>query len=308
MKNVFSSLLLVCSGLILSACSGGSSDAELSAEKKAEKQQVVIMTVNNPLYYFSQQLAGDFADIILPAPAGGDPAGWHPAIEDILSIQKADLIVLNSPGYSSWLDKVSLSTSVLLDSSHSITSHLIELTEETTHSHGPGGEHSHSGFAITTWMDMDLATQQVIAIADSLVHHWPAQQEAVTHRKMLLLTELEKLDVAYQLQSQKLADRDLIFSHPVYQYFKERYHLTGLDLHWEADEMPTAKQWHALEVSLTDKSLFIWEDTPSESIAEKMQSMGLDYIVIKPAANRTEKSWLEEQQANVQNIQACCSK
>ena len=101
----------------------------------------------------------------------------------------------------------------------------------------------------------------------------------------------------------------MVYSHPVYQYFERRYQLNGHSLHWEPDQMPTEEEWTKLEQLLIGKPkpLFVWEDEPAVGIAERMQSTGIEFVVIRPAANVGEQDWLSEQKANIQRMQKITS-
>jgi zinc transport system substrate-binding protein len=292
-------LYILVAVILLSSC-----DKKEADDKTVDTAAASIITVNYPLYYFTQQLAGDLATVILPVPVGSDPAQWNPQLADIQQMQQAELIILNGAGYSTWLDKVSLSPNRLVNSSLDAKDQWITLSGKTTHSHGPGGEHSHGGYAFTTWMDMTLARQQASAIARALIKRWPEQQQAIALREARLLEALTELDKAYQRLAVDLAGKNLIYSHPVYQYFERRYQLAGESLHWEPGEMPSEKQWRYLQNRVAGKSdnLFIWEDEPSTGIAQRMAAMGLASVVIRPAANTSSKDWLGEQQANLKRL------
>jgi zinc transport system substrate-binding protein len=286
-------------GILLMSC-----DEEGAGVESADTAPTSIIAVNYPLYYFTQQLAADLAIVKLPVPVGSDPAQWNPQLDDILQMQQAELIILNGAGYSTWLDKVSLSPHRLVNSSLDAKDQWITLDGQTTHSHGPGGEHSHGGYAFTTWMDLSLAKQQASAIARALIKRWPGQQQAIALREVRLLEALTELDKAYQQLAGDLAGKSLIYSHPVYQYFERRYQLAGESLHWEPGEMPSEKQWQDLEyrVAGNSDSLFIWEDEPSTRIAERMAGMGLASVVVRPAANASNEDWLGEVQANLKRL------
>lgn len=289
--------------LLMAGCTDDSSDAKVANDQPPE-----IVTVNYPLFYFTQQLAGDLANVTLPIPADIDPAQWQPNIDEILKLQQAELIILNGAGYSSWLNKVSLPSRQLLNTSTAIKEQWIALDQQTTHSHGPTGAHSHSGYAFTTWMDITIASQQAQSIAAALVARWPEQKTVIEPREQALLSALDKLDRSYQDAAQCLAGYQRIYSHPVYQYFERRYQLPGTSLHWEPGQMPSDAQWQQLQEMIdgSGPGVFIWEDTPDPVIAERMSSMGLEFITLKPAANRSERDWLGEQESNLQQLQKHC--
>ncbi len=57
-----------------------------------------IYTVNYPLAYFAERIAGDLAEIRFPAPPDVDPAFWMPGTDTIAAYQAADRILLNGAG------------------------------------------------------------------------------------------------------------------------------------------------------------------------------------------------------------------
>ncbi len=59
---------------------------------------------------------------------------------------------------------------------------------------GPGGEHSHGELAFTTWLDLDLAQQQLQAVAAALQRLLPAESAAIEQRRASLQRELGSMD------------------------------------------------------------------------------------------------------------------
>ncbi|HEB27229.1 MAG TPA: zinc ABC transporter substrate-binding protein [Porticoccus sp.] len=291
----------------ITACGDTTTHSTTSTTTKPD-QTAEIIAVNAPLQYFTQQLAGELAEVSMIAPTEGDPAEWQPTIDEALRLQKAELLILNGAGYSKWLDKVAISPAKLINSSQGFSQDYIELSNQSTHSHGPTAEHSHGALAFTTWMDMSQAIQQAQVISQALEKRWPEEMPNIRQREAQLIAELSSLDQAYQQQAKRLAGKTLIYSHPVYQYFERQYNLPGHSLHWEPDQMPDEKQWHTLErlVTQTDNTLFIWEDDPQANIVNKMLALNLNFVVIRPASNLSDKDWLAEQQANIQRMKDCC--
>jgi zinc transport system substrate-binding protein len=263
-----------------------------------------IVAVNSPLHYFARRLSGGAIEVRLPAPAGTDPAQWAPAVEDVLQLQGAELVLLNGAGYSHWPGKVTLSANKLVVTSEPARGQWIELEGQVTHSHGPEGEHAHGGYAFTTWMDMSLARVQAESIATALIKRWPEKRDQVSVNLAALLADIDALDAGYREQANRLTGRQIIYSHPVYQYFERHYHLPGKSLHWEPDIMPTEEQWQELERLRRENSLFVWEAEPEAAIVVRMTAMGLESVVIDPAANSVGQDWLSVQKANLQRLRA----
>jgi hypothetical protein len=119
------------------------------AAPAAKSNQPQVLVANYPLQYFAQRIAGDAVEVRFLAPKDEDPAFWHPDETAIAAFQGADLILMNGATYSKWADKITLPESKAVDTSASFKASLIQVNETSTHSHGPGGEHSHSGTAFT---------------------------------------------------------------------------------------------------------------------------------------------------------------
>ena len=111
--------------------------------------------------YFAERIGGAHVDVRLLPPANSDPAFWRPSDADVAALQAADLILLNGAGYAKWRHYVSLPESRTANTGRGFANTLIVVKERGTHSHGADGEHSHSGFAFTTWLDMQQARQQM---------------------------------------------------------------------------------------------------------------------------------------------------
>ena len=291
---VYTCILLV---MFLSGC------ADEQAPLRPEAEAVpYIVVVNNPLLYFAQRLIGNEIDVRLLVPQGIDPAAWQPTVPDVLQLQGAELLLLNGAGYSSWLDKVSISPRNIVITSEALKNRWLEIPDQLTHSHGPGAEHAHGDYAFTTWMDMSLAAKQAEAVAEALQKRWPRLADTVAARLRSLAADIDALDEGYRQQARRLAGRHIVYSHPVYQYFERRYQLPGHSLHWEPDVMPSDEQWAELQQMLSASSLFIWEGDPNAAIGARMVLEELPFVVVDPAANTSAKDWLSVQQDNLTRL------
>ena len=296
MNRILHTLLFVVLAL-LTACE----DTSLPARSQ-DPATPYIVALNSPLQTFARRLLADSVEVKMAATAEPDPSQWQPTIDEILMLQGAQLVLLNGAGYSTWLDRVSLSQSRLIVTGKASEKEWIELQDQVTHSHGPTGEHAHGGYAFTTWMDMRIAAQQAFAVGTALQRRWPQKTGDINREMERLLAEIEVLDKAYQQAVGNLSARQIIFSHPVYQYFERRYQLPGLSLHWEPDVMPSAEQWESLQNRLQPDALFIWESKPLPAIADRMSAMGIEQITVDPGANTAGADWLALQSVNIEAL------
>lgn len=253
-------------------------------------EPLTIYSVNYPLAYFAERLAGDLARIEFPAPPDADPAFWMPDADTVAAYQAADLILLNGAGYAKWVNKVSLPASRLVNTSRDFSDRYIETAGGVSHSHGPGGEHSHSGIAFTTWLDLDLAARQAEAVAKAITRKRPDAKDRVAKNLEALQGELHALDASLTRISATAPSRPLLASHPVYQYLARRYSLNIKSVLWEPDEVPTPQQWRELEGVLSEHPAqwMIWEGEPLPETADRLRALGVQSIVFDPCGNRPE--------------------
>jgi zinc transport system substrate-binding protein len=270
------------------------------------QDRLVIYTVNYPLQYFAQRIAGEYADVIFPAPADADPAFWQPSAEVIADYQQADLILLNGADYAKWVGRVSLPRRKQVDTSAGFRDGYIHVTAGPTHSHGPGGEHNHAGTAFTTWLDFRQAAGQARAIAAAMVRKRPQWETEFLRNLAALETDLLALDQQINRIVTLKPDQPLLASHPVYQYFQRRYGLNLKSMMWEAQDVPDESQWATLERMFDEHPArwMIWEDEPNPETVERLRGMGVDSLVFNPTGNRpAEGDFLSVMRQNVLHLQ-----
>ena len=279
-------------GCCLVACAGPKEGAPGDETPEAQASAfaaapLTVYTVNYPLAYFAERIGGERVEAVLPAPPDVDPANWSPDPDTVAAYQGADLILLNGAGYAKWVARSSLPESRLIDTSAPFREELLPLEGVATHTHGPGGEHVHAGWAFTTWLDPALAKEHARAVAAALAGASPADAALFADRLAGLEADLESLDRRLTATRQTLADRPVLFSHPVYQYLIRRYGLNARSVHWEPGEMPGEEMWHELEGILEHHParLMIWEGEPLPDLAERLEALGIASIVFDPCAN-----------------------
>ncbi|MEL6570067.1 MAG: metal ABC transporter substrate-binding protein [Pseudomonadota bacterium] len=258
----------------------------LAAQATAQDRPQVI-AVNHPLQYFAERLLGDAADVVFPVPNDEDPSFWRPSVADITTIQSADLILLNGAGFATWIDRVSLPRSKLVNTSAAIQDQFI-VTESITHSHGDGGEHSHEGLASYIWLDPTLAAAQAEAVATAIKRRDLAPAQEVDARLAALQADLMALDTDASTGLKAIENVPMIATHPRYQYFARRYDLSIASLEWEAGALPTDEELAQLAALAenTGASLIIWEGDPPESAIAAAAEIGLSSVTFPPLSHQ----------------------
>jgi zinc transport system substrate-binding protein len=267
--------------------------------------QLTIYTVNYPLKYFAERIAGEHATVVFPAPADVDPAYWMLDRKIISDYQKADLILLNGAHYAKWTEKVTLQRSRMVDTSRKFKDRYIKSDEAVTHSHGPEGKHAHEDIAFTIWLDFDVAAGQAEAITDALSRKRPLLKDTFQKNYTALAKDLKELDRQLKEIISQDNTRPLVVSHPVYDYLAHRYGLNIRSVHWEPDEVPGNAKLIELRNILKNHPAqwMIWEGKPLSSSVEKLKSIGVRSIVFDPCGNVPEQGdFLGVMRMNIKNL------
>ncbi|MEA2079366.1 MAG: metal ABC transporter substrate-binding protein [Pseudomonadota bacterium] len=270
------------------------------------QDKLSVYTVNYPLQYFAQRIAGEHAAVTFPPPGDADPAFWQPSVEIITGYQQADLVLLNGADYAKWVDRVSLPRRKLVDTSTEFRDRYIHVKAGATHSHGPGGDHSHTGTAFTTWLDFKQAAEQARAIAAALIQQRPQWKDDFANNLAVLEADLLALDQQIKTMVAAKPGQPLLASHPVYQYFQRRYGLNLRSVLWEPDEFPSETLWAGLEQILKGHPAgwMLWEGKPNPQSVQRLRGMGVESIVFNPAGNRPDEGdFLSVMQQNLKNLQ-----
>jgi zinc transport system substrate-binding protein len=295
--------------LLLTALAAGcgQESPDESAGEPAVSGELNVVTVNYPLAYFAERILGDAGRVSFPAPTDVDPAYWSPDVAAISEYQQADLIILNGAGYAGWVANATLPRSRLVDTTAAVSDRLIPIEDTVTHTHGPGGDHSHGGTAFTTWLDLEIAQAQARAVLDALARARPELKEEFSQAFEKLKSDLAELDASLDEIGRKLRETPLLFSHPVYQYLERGYGLNAYTVHWEPDEVPEDAQWRHLQSVLQQHpaKIMVWEDEPLDETRRRLSELGVESIVFSPGGNRhVEGDWLTLMQEGISAMTA----
>ncbi len=298
MKKVLATLWL---GLLVAGCGG---------EKKAvpstrDEGRLTVAAVNYPLAYFAGRIGGDLVDVVFPVPGDVDPAFWNPSPEDVAAFQAADLVLLNGATYAKWVPKVTISASRMLNTSASFADGYITIEGAATHSHGPGGEHAHTGTAFSTWLDFTQAAAQAEEIRAAFTLRRPQHAATFAANFAALKVDLLELDGQLTALTAGKGDRPIVASHPVYQYLARRYGLNLKAVMWEPMIVPAESLWRELAAVLATHSArwMIWEAEPAATSVGRLEEMGVKSLIFEPCMNKPETGdFMSVMRANVKAL------
>lgn len=268
---------------------------------------VDVFPSNYPLAYIAQRIGGDSVKVNFIVPADIDPAFWEPTADDARKIQDADIVLFNGATYEKWASTVTLVESRIVDTSAAFSDKFVTIEGVATHSHGPGGEHSHAGTSFTTWLDPMQAVEQARAVADAFAAQQPAKAADYAARFEELKKELEALDKRLAEATAKVRGQHLVASHPIYHYFARRYGLDVTPMTWEPGVHPDAEEWVKFAAVLAEHpaTLMLWEGEPAKETQERLEEEGVKWVVVEPVMNRPEKGdLLSHLNANAESLES----
>jgi zinc transport system substrate-binding protein len=274
---------------------------------EADEDRILrVSVVSYPLLYFAVRIGGHHVEVSFPAPPDVDPAFWSPDPETVGMYQQADLILLNGARYARWVERASLPSSKLVDTSRAFRDRYVVAEEAITHSHGPEGDHSHGEIAFTTWIDPMLAVEHARAILAAFMAARP--EHAATFQEGYATLEADLLDLDRQFEAvfAQVADQPLVASHPVYQYLARRYRLAVRSVHFEPGQYPGEREWRGLRKILASHPArwMLWEGEPLGETTARLTELAVAVIVFDPSSNRPpEGDFLSTMRDNLKRLE-----
>ena len=201
-----------------------------NANQEAEEEAVAEVKVFNivtsflPMTIFTQNIAGDVAEVVNLLPLGTGPHEYSLTPSDIQKISKADVLIINGVGLEDWIldavtgaDNDDLETVVasegikLIESSHSSKQ---ENEESITEDHDPH-----------IWLSPKNAVTQVKNIAAALIRIDSKNAEVYKQNRDQYIQKLEELDKEISVKLSNVKNKDFVSFHSAFTYFAKDYNL-----------------------------------------------------------------------------------
>jgi len=277
--------------LLMLGLLAGCNDTE--AVTAGSTDRPVVYTTMYPVTWLTERLAGGALDVVCPVPEDADAIFWEPPRDVLAAYRAADLVVANGAGFAQWLERASLPESRLVRAADGLTSELLHF-EETTHSHGPAGDHTHAGIDGHTWVDPVNAKEQARAIAAALSLRFADELPELEADLARLESDLDRLLEAWRELVPRLREVRLLCSHPAYDYLWRRLGLTATNLDLDPEALFTERARAAVTAALASdrRNVLIWESAPlpatRTALAAELDvvSVTVSPVEVLPAAAR----------------------
>lgn len=232
------------------------------------QDKVQVIATFYPVYYLTQAIAGDQADVIMLLDSNQDAHSYETSARDAMKVQESDLFIYQDAEMEFFVnDLISIidsSQTQILESTQGIEL----LTGESALHHDHDEEHTdshHHDYDPHTWLSPVIYSQQAENIKNALIEIDPANQAEYEENAQALMKELSQLDQEF---SEKLAlreDREFVVQHAAFAYLAQSYGLeqipiTGISTDTEPSAQTLARmqefiQSRGIEVIYVDPSL-----------------------------------------------------
>lgn len=235
MKKKILILIMTIAVLVLSGCQSSSTDWDETEENKLN-----IMTSFYPVYVFTQEVAGDLANVDMMV-KGADAHSFEPSARNLAAIEESDAFIYANPEMETWVPSLveSLSSSTIIIETDKNTELL--QNEDADHEESNDGDHNHV-IDPHTWLDPVLAQEQVEEIKKALIELDPENETIYTENAESFITELEELNQDYEIAFESADHRMFISQHAAFGYLAHRYNLVQESLAGLSSETEASPQ------------------------------------------------------------------
>lgn len=218
MKKIIS-LLLVIPMLFTIGCSKNENENNQNSDGK-----IKIYTSIYPLYDFTKKVGGDKVDVTNLVPAGTEPHDWEMSTNDIVNLEKADMLVYNGSGIENWTDKV-INTLENKDIAYVITSEGLDIhnISEKSSSHEKDDGHNHGGYDPHTWLSIKNAKKEMENIKNALVKYDPDNEQYYEANYEKYAKKFDELDKKYSDTLGPIENKTIIVAHEAFGYLCRDY-------------------------------------------------------------------------------------
>ena len=298
MKSLKKGSLLIASLAILFIMVGCGNQ---EATKDSTKLQIV--TSFYPIYDFTQNVAGDNAEVSVLMKAGTEPHDYEPSAKDIAKIADSDVFVYNSKEMETWvssvLTNIDTKKTVVVDASQGIDLLEGNHSDDETEAEHEGHSHAHDPHI---WLDPVLAQKQVDTIKEGIIKADTKNKETYEKNALAYKEKLAALNEKFEMGLKNAENRTFVTQHAAFAYLANRYDLEQVAIAGlSPDQEPSPAKLAELNDFIKENNIKIiyFAETASPKIAKTVANeTGAKLEVLSPIEGITQ----EEQEKGVDYI------
>ena len=267
-------LLLITTSILISGCNANVSQP--SANSQADND-LTIVTSFYPIYIMAKNITADVAGvklINLTGPQTGCLHDYQLTPDNVKTLQKADIFIVNGAGSESFMDKVTAQQKQLKIITATQGIKLINNTGQTD-------PNPH------VWVSLAGAIQEVKYISQQLSALDPDRASQYEQNSTAYIAKLENLRKEMHAALDQLPQRNIVSFHEAFPYFAEEFDLNIVAVvEREPGSEPSAREiTETIEIVKAAKApaLFVEPQYPSGSAEVIAKETGARVYVLDPA-------------------------
>ncbi len=293
--------ILLATTLLLSGCGNPTAPAQKTK---------LIVTTFVPYYVFTQNLVGENATVINIINNTQEPHDYQLKPSDIVTLQKADLIIRNGLGLDDWVKEAaekSGTKATILTASDYITPLAPQSTLDLDH-HSYDHTDPDTNFDPHIWVSPKNVLQILPHITEQLSKIDPDHKAAYEEKLQQYSSRIVDLDQTITEKLKPFANKEFISFHEAFQYFARDYGLVStIAIEAYPGKEPTPRYLQALieKIKASNIKTIFSEPQFSPRIIEVLaQDLNLKVFSLDPLETGTYAEDLYEKNTllNVQNI------
>jgi zinc transport system substrate-binding protein len=296
-------------------------DRNPSADVSSGAEKIRVVATFYPLAEFSRMVGGEVADVRSLVFPGVEPHDYEPTPRDLVSIENADVFVMNGAGMDPWAEKLIPTLRekgiAVVNASEAVTLLAAGEHEEyegETHEE----EYEQGAYDPHFWLDPVFAESIVGSIRVAIIGKDPKRTDTYETNAASALSELAKLDGEYRITLSTCTRDEAITSHNAFTYLAKRY---GFEAHSIAGLSPEAEPSASRIAELADLAkkenmrYIFFETLVSPKVSETLaREVGAETLVFDPiegvspediAAGKDYFSIMRENLANLSKALEC---
>jgi zinc transport system substrate-binding protein len=270
--------------LLITAC-------QKKDEGHLETKKLTVVATLFPLYDFSKNIGGQYADVFLLLPPGVESHGFEPKPEDILRINKADIFVYTGKHMEPWAEKILKGIEnkplVVVDSSKGIT--FIEglSGDEHEHAHKEGELDPH------IWLDFSNSQKMIDNMLEGFIKADAVNADIYRKNAEQYKAMLSALDNKFREGLASCKTRYFIHGgHYAFGYMAKRYGLAYISAYrgFSPDSEPSAKRLAELVKKMKKHNVrhVFYEELVTPRVADTIaKETGAELLQLHAAHNIT---------------------
>lgn len=287
-------LLLAVSVFFLTACGSGAGSDAAKNSSVPEVKKLTLVTSFYPMYIATINVTKNVPGVEvvnLTKPQTGCLHDYQLLPEDVKTLEKADLFVINGAGMENFLDKVikQRPNLIVVDSSKDIPILMDEFGhehEDEEHAHETE-EHEHGVPNPHLWVSVANAILQAKNIGTQLAVADPAHAEQYKHNTEVYVQKLEALRAKMHAALDGLPHRDIVTFHEAFPYFAQEFglHISAV-IEREPGTQPSPQELAQTIDIIKEtgvKALFAEPQYPAKAADAIAEATGAKVYILDPA-------------------------